>query len=170
MCAGPKHHISAALRQRIRFVLFCLRSTLMTESLLLSFPAGTKMLQFPAFPLLSEQFRDPRFNACMQLAVAYRSLPRPSTASKPSHPLYGFQNSLNRSVYQCTTSLPKPHGLGNQLHHPSRNNSGQTLQSVNRRICAARASGHLNLRSHGLGSLRSQLRPFICKHNRLLNF
>jgi hypothetical protein len=30
----------------------------------------------------------------MQLAKAYRSLPRPSTAPKPSHPLDGLQNSI----------------------------------------------------------------------------
>ena len=49
---GPKPHISQNSRIGIRFVLLCFRSTLITESLLLSFPAGTKMLQFPAFPLL----------------------------------------------------------------------------------------------------------------------
>src|SRR3989344_7116328 len=43
----------------------------------------------------------------MRLALAYRSLPRPSTASKHSHPLYGLQNSINRSVYQCTTIIAK---------------------------------------------------------------
>ena len=48
----PEPHISLYSRIGIRFVLFCFRSTLITESLLLSFPAGTKMLQFPAFPLL----------------------------------------------------------------------------------------------------------------------
>lgn len=46
----PKPHISLTSQLGIRFVLFCVRSTLLTESLLLSFPAGTKMLQFPAFP------------------------------------------------------------------------------------------------------------------------
>ena len=48
---GPKHHISLTLQQRIRFALCCFRSTLLTASQLVSFPAGTKMLQFPAFPL-----------------------------------------------------------------------------------------------------------------------
>lgn len=88
-----KPHISQCSRIGIRFVLFRLRSTLLAESLLLSFPAGTRMLRFPAFPFLTEPFRNPRFNACMRLAVAYRSLPRPSMVSKPSHPLYGLQNS-----------------------------------------------------------------------------
>lgn len=81
------------LTDRIRFVLFRFRSTLITESLLFSFPAGTGMLRFPAFPFITEQFRNPRFKACMRLAMAYRSLPRPSTVPKPSHPLYGLLNS-----------------------------------------------------------------------------
>ncbi len=89
---GPTPHISPTSRPGIRFVLFCLRSTLLTESLLLSLPAGTEMLQFPAFPFLTEQLGNPRFKACMRLAVAYRSLPRPSTAPKPSHPLSGLRN------------------------------------------------------------------------------
>ncbi len=49
-----QHHISIALLQKIRFALFCFRSLLLTESQLISFPAGTKTFQFPAFLLLSE--------------------------------------------------------------------------------------------------------------------
>ena len=37
-----------------RFGLFRVRSPLLTESLLISFPAGTEMVQFPALALLSE--------------------------------------------------------------------------------------------------------------------
>ena len=47
-----KPHIFFSLRKRIRFVLCPLPSTVLRASLLISFPAGTKMLQFPAFPLL----------------------------------------------------------------------------------------------------------------------
>ncbi len=36
--------------QRIRFDLFRFRSPLLTESLLFSFPPGTKMFYFPGFP------------------------------------------------------------------------------------------------------------------------
>ena len=77
----------------IRFALFRVRSPLLTESLLVSFPAGTKMLQFPAFPILTDRpegqevpFGHPMFHGCMRLAWAYRSLPRPSSAfqAKPS--------------------------------------------------------------------------------------
>lgn len=55
---------------------------------LVSFPAGTKMLQFPAFPLLSEQLGDFRFKGRMRLPGTFRSLPRPSSALKPRHPPY----------------------------------------------------------------------------------
>ena len=87
---GPPH-ISQMLPKGIRFVLCCVRSTLITASRLLSFPTGTKMLQFPAFPIVTNEFRHPRFKACMRLAVAYRSLPRPSSAPEPSYPLNGLR-------------------------------------------------------------------------------
>ena len=48
---GSKHHIPPAFRQEVRFALCRFRSPLLTASLLLSFPAGTKMFQFPAFPI-----------------------------------------------------------------------------------------------------------------------
>jgi hypothetical protein len=37
--------------------LCCFRSLLLTASHLISFPAGTKTFQFPAFPILSDHFR-----------------------------------------------------------------------------------------------------------------
>ena len=46
--------MSLLLPIRIQFDLYRFRSTLLTASLLLSFPAGTKMIQFPAFPLSEE--------------------------------------------------------------------------------------------------------------------
>ena len=36
------------------FALYCFHSPLLTASRLISFPAGTKTLQFPAFPILSD--------------------------------------------------------------------------------------------------------------------
>ena len=39
-----------------RFGLFRVRSPLLTESLLISFPAGTEMFQFPAFASLTYVF------------------------------------------------------------------------------------------------------------------
>jgi hypothetical protein len=38
-------------------------------------------------------FGDPRINVCMQLPEAYRSLPRPSSALKPSHPSHSVVTS-----------------------------------------------------------------------------
>ena len=84
---GP-HHIYFSFQRRIQFALFGFRSPLLTESRLISFPAGTKMFQFPAFPLLSEQLGNPRIKGCLRLPEAYHSLPCPSSAIKPSHPLY----------------------------------------------------------------------------------
>jgi hypothetical protein len=90
------HHISCTLPHRIQFVLRRFRSTLITASLLLSFPAGTKMLQFPACPILTDEFRNLWFKGCMRLARAFRSLPRPSSALKPSHPLDGLLKNQNQ--------------------------------------------------------------------------
>ena len=80
-------------RREIQFALFPFRSLLIRESQLFSFPAGTKMFQFPASFCFSAYscehvvaFGNPGFNACMRLAQAYRSLPRPSSSSKPSYP------------------------------------------------------------------------------------
>ena len=76
------------------FGLFRVRSPLLTESLLLSFPGGTEMVHFPPFasselcvhsgmtghdPCRVFPFGDPRFKACLRLPEAYRSLPRPSS-------------------------------------------------------------------------------------------
>ena len=46
-----QHHIPWVFPPRVQFALCRFRSPLLTASLLLSFPAGTKMFQFPAFPL-----------------------------------------------------------------------------------------------------------------------
>ena len=76
------------------FGLLPFRSPLLRESLLLSFPRGTKMFQFPRsrFPCLWVQhgmpwvpprrvppFGYPRISACLQLPGAFRRLPRPSS-------------------------------------------------------------------------------------------
>ncbi len=46
-----QHHMSTALLQQIQFALFRVRSLLLAESQLVSFPAGTKTFQFPALLL-----------------------------------------------------------------------------------------------------------------------
>ena len=47
--------ITPALPKQSRFGLFPVRSPLLRESLLFSFPMGTKMFQFPTFALYSVQ-------------------------------------------------------------------------------------------------------------------
>ena len=47
---SPPHYISPALLQGIQFELCCFFSLILTASQLVSFPTGTKTLQFPAFP------------------------------------------------------------------------------------------------------------------------
>jgi hypothetical protein len=78
-----------------RFGLFPFRSPLLRKSMFLSFPPGTEMFQFPGCPSaelcihsamtgLSSGRVSPfgylRINACLRLLVAFRSLPRPSSA------------------------------------------------------------------------------------------
>ena len=52
-----KPHISSDFRRKIQFALCPFPSPVLRASLLLSFPAGTKMFQFPAFPLASKSSR-----------------------------------------------------------------------------------------------------------------
>jgi hypothetical protein len=78
------------VRQRLHpftpnwFGLLPFRSPLLRESLSISFPPGTKMFPFPGFaPALAgfrvAPFGHPRIYARLQLPVAFRSLPRPSS-------------------------------------------------------------------------------------------
>ena len=78
-------------RHTPRFGLFPGRSPLLGESLLFSFPAGTKMFQFPALASRKKSrdgrpsacrvvpFGDPRINGHLHLPADYRSLSRPSS-------------------------------------------------------------------------------------------
>ena len=84
---------------QIQFGLFPFRSPLLGKSLLIFFPRGTQMLHFPRFDLhyhcngvclrIGFQFGHPRINGRLHLPWAYRSLPRPSSLLKPSHPPTG---------------------------------------------------------------------------------
>ena len=80
--------------QAVGFRLFRVRSPLLTESRLISFPPGTEMFHFPGYclPALCIQtgmyahdsvrvspFGNPRIKARLPLPEAYRSLPRPSS-------------------------------------------------------------------------------------------
>jgi hypothetical protein len=71
------------------FGLFLVRSPLLKESRLISFPRGTKMFQFPRLPSFRtarhyprkvSPFGHPRIDVRSQLPGAYRSLPRPSSS------------------------------------------------------------------------------------------
>ena len=72
------------------------RSPLLAESRLISLPAGTEMVHFPALPSTRlciqrgipryepgwvSPFGNLRVEACLRLTGAYRSLPRPSSTS-----------------------------------------------------------------------------------------
>ena len=78
------------------FRLLRFRSPLLAQSRLISFPPGPEMVQFPGLPRAGlciqpavagldpsrvPPFGDPRVEGCLPLTAAYRSLPRPSSAS-----------------------------------------------------------------------------------------
>jgi hypothetical protein len=91
--------------------LFRVRSPLLAESLLMSFPPGTEMFQFPGFascnlciqcriPIAGwvSPFGHPRINDRSHLPAAFRSVPRPSSppdakasTERPFHTLYQHQ-------------------------------------------------------------------------------
>ena len=72
-----------------RFGLLRVRSPLLAQSLLFSFPPGIEMFQFPGFaphsvrwhgrPCRVAPFGDPRVMGYLLLTAAYRSLSRPSS-------------------------------------------------------------------------------------------
>ena len=77
-----------------RFRLIRVRSPLLAESRLISFPRATEMFHFARFPRARlwiqravtrktrrvAPFGNPRITGCLRLPGAYRSLPRPSSA------------------------------------------------------------------------------------------
>ena len=71
----------------IQFAVCRVQSLLLAASRLISFPAGTKMFQFPAFPILTDHacayevaFGHSRLNGCLHLTGTFCSLPHPSSA------------------------------------------------------------------------------------------
>src|SRR5579863_2337720 len=91
-------HLHCILLQRIRFGLCRFRSPLLTVSQLISFPLATQMFPFAEVHVPQREqekpegfpyevaFGHPRISGFMLLPEAYRSLTRPSSSSKPSHP------------------------------------------------------------------------------------
>lgn len=87
---NPLHHISNTLLWKIRFALCCLQSLLLTASLWFLFHRLLRCFTPPSFPSFriccDVAFGNLQVNTCMRLTGAYRSLPRPSSSIKPSHP------------------------------------------------------------------------------------
>jgi hypothetical protein len=101
MCSDPTTPHLPLVSGGIQFALCRVRSPLLTASLLISFPAGTKMFQSPAFPIhkdRSEEQEVPlghhRIIGFVHLPGAYRSLTRPSSALEPSHPPDGVASRI----------------------------------------------------------------------------
>ena len=106
--------------------LFRVRSPLLAESLLMSFPPGTEMFQFPGFASPPYVFRwrypcgwvapfgYPRINACSRLPVAFRSVPRPS--SPPGAKASTECPSLARDI----SSRTEVRGSTMHRNHPQR--------------------------------------------------
>ena len=105
------HHISFILLQRIQFELHRFRSLLLTASRLISFPAGTKTLQFPAFPDLEGLYEKTHseisgskltFNSPEHIVACHVLHRRP----EPSHP----SNSVQRTIYWLLKMCLSPYG------------------------------------------------------------
>ena len=146
------------------------RSPLLAESLLMSFPPGTEMFQFPGFASTPYVFRcryphgwvspfgNPRINDCSHLPAAYRSVPRPSS------PL-GAKASTERSYRaQYIPPMParrtKPHDASHQLTKLT--NSASLIHSFVHDTTAT----HKAL-AHAHGRSRDQPIRFTCQTSRL---
>ena len=102
--------------------LFRVRSPLLAESLLMSFPPGTEMFQFPGFaskpyvfrPRYPEgwvsPFRNLRINDRSHLPAAYRSVPRLSSPlgakASTERPYHAQDQSNARTQYQTAHRAP----------------------------------------------------------------
>ena len=123
--ANSIHHICLALLQGIRFGLFPFRSPLIGESRLISFPHPTKMLQFGWFALSYFRKRVSLrrglpfgyrwINGRMLLPSAYRSLPRPSSLLKPSHPPSGVFAPVTLELTRLCMAI-----IVNSVYYPLR--------------------------------------------------
>ena len=123
----------------IQFALCRVLSPVLTASLLISFPVGTKMLQFPTFPILTDRlYRDsrevplghPGIKGSMRLPQAFRCLARPSSAPEPNHPpdgllAAGFDSTSVQVAYEYviigfkenSSGFNEPIHLPQEEHH-----------------------------------------------------
>ena len=142
--------------------LFRVRSPLLAESLLMSFPPGTEMFQFPGFASLHYVFMQrypcgwvapfgyPRINACSRLPVAFRSVPRPS--SPP-----GAKASTECPSYtRYFDAAPK-----SRVHHAQKPSSGAVVR-VQPAIARSNRDGNDRLFEDSPGNIYSA-------HNRILS-
>lgn len=94
VCKVALEHCITSPLARIQFALFPFRSPLLRESQLISSPPGTKMFYFPGFPITMPKhsdsapsgshhgFRHGEVYGRVRLTRPFRSLPRPSSASR----------------------------------------------------------------------------------------
>ncbi len=110
--------------------LFRVRSPLLTESLLMSFPPGTEMFQFPGFASTHyvfmrryprgwvSPFGYPRIKACSRLPVAFRSVPRPSSPPGAKASTECPSRARDRSAMRRNKPCP-PHDIASTQHRRS---------------------------------------------------
>ena len=128
--------------------LLRVRSPLLAESLLMSFPPGTEMFQFPGFASTTyvfscryprgwvAPFGHPRIKACSRLPVAFRSVPRPS--SPPGA----------KASTECPSHTRYPSGLG----HQTRTHHARKPSSANLSVSSAVRRYHLLAHNRVLSS------------------
>ena len=96
------------------------RSPLLTESQLMSFPPGTEMFQFSGFApsrvtlqCRVSPFGNLRIKGCLHLPTAYRSMPRPSS------PLVAKASTRCSSQDTCLKRFFVPEGTENSRCDPN---------------------------------------------------
>ena len=107
--------------------LFHFRSPLLAESLLMSFPPGTEMFQFPGFASTHyvfmcrspcggvAPFGYPRINACSRLPMAFRSVPRPSSPPGAKASTECSYRALSRGTEVPSPCTETKHAISRQL-------------------------------------------------------
>ena len=132
------------------FGLFPVRSPLLGESRLISFPPGTEMFQFPGLaplrvtelaPRRVSPFGHPEITASVQLPQAFRSLARPSSPLDAK----AFTVCLimfDLDIFARAESWPRCHSLSTSVLIPSNSTFTQSLN-------CQRADGQTDRRTEG---------------------